>query len=181
MTCNVVKKWMYGYRELTDDEQQKFHEHINSCESCMRQWTAYQEEVDMIQHVMSPAVQMQDALTDRIMNEIIQHKRLSGVRHSTSFLHRWWLRGGMVTASLLLLMGFFYEFNNAGAVKHQEVGPTNYSRVIKLNSSQFYNPALRDSLPQFTSLLSVAECVKACGSHDRWGSCETCKTKTKRN
>lgn len=178
MECVKSKKLIYLFDELNDNEKLLLDQHMKTCENCRKLLIEVKSNRRFFQQVMSPPINTSEQLTDNIMNEVIKAKRETSVgRDPFPILNRLYVRFAFAAVSLLLLITFVTEFNQRLVVEHhKDIFTYRNSRTVRLNSSDFYNPSNRDSVNR-PSLLSLANCIKACDQPALSKVCDECRTK----
>lgn len=113
MKCTIAQQHIYLYSELSAQERQSLHVHLDTCERCAKVFQAMQATMALVSQSQQPLAVDHAALTARIIQAVAATSR-------RPLPTNWWLgqtllRYGMAACSVLLIVFFVAEHRIAAA------------------------------------------------------------------
>src|SRR5258708_18034624 len=181
MICSNVRKCIYLFDELEEEERARVNRHIASCPACQGVYQRVRNEKDILKRalVTPPDNEISPRLTANIMAAINheEDERPSLFILAVGYLLSKPIRYALATLSLFLGLFFFTEYNQP--VRSIAVKVQTKQRVagVALNSAMFYKEFNRMRQSGITTkALSIYQCLHAC-QHSSADECFACKTK----
>jgi anti-sigma factor RsiW len=148
MKCKSAEKLIYLAAELSESEKSELNIHLQTCVDCHALYiSATTMQTQIYSLASSEDVAIDTArLTNKVMSQLQRNEK-------TPVKLGWWeswLRLGLSGLSLLLVLGFYIEFNQAPEIKKDEV--TSGSVVTHSGGAKI----LRDN-EERASLIAIAE------------------------
>lgn len=184
MKCHEVKKHIYLYDELTDEERALVIRHIEGCSACRESFKFFQDQQLLVKEAASERPVLNDPMqmTSRIMSSIEKKKvkKYAGVDSIMSYFDWGLVRYGMAALSVMLIVFFLTEQNVQGA----EGGMSTDTNKAKRSTSgwTFSMTSLqeivnRGKVVRNESPESIYDCIKQWQSGDDKALCRECKNK----
>jgi hypothetical protein len=150
MNCNRAERLIYLENELNDRERAQLKEHIHLCPSCAELHASYIGMVSEVNQVEDVSPVDASRLTDNIMTGIFRPDE----KIERSTFPGLWTRLGLSAVSLVLILSFYMEFNQAVAIK-DSIGPSSRQVTHTAGTS-----ILKKKNERTVSILALAEARK---------------------
>ncbi len=183
MICSNVRKCIYLFDELEEEERARVNRHIASCPACQGVYQRVRNEKDILKRalVTPPDNEISTRLTANIMAAINheEDERPSLFILAVGYLLSQPMQYGLATLSLFLALFFFTEYNQPFPLRSMapQVQTKQRTAGAALNSATFYQEFTRMKQSGITTkTLSIYQCLHAC-QHLSADQCFACKTK----
>ena len=183
MNCKDVKRNIYLYDELSNEEKAAVDKHIAGCDECSILFEQVQQQLAIVGRAATWVESPDDS--SRLTHKIMSSVKTGVPRHRISFqrLNLTPARLVMTSLSLFLIVLFIseyregWDYNQRQKAKYQTSTTTSGEGVI-LNSGSFVRGSR--SKKKVSSFRSIYQCLRRCGFGVSSESCEGCETRLKK-
>jgi len=173
MSCSNVRKCIYLFDELEEEERARVNHHFATCPACQGVYQRVRNEKDILKRALvTPPGNMNSArLTANIMaaiNHEEEDERSSLFDLAVGYLLSKPMQYSLATLSLLLGLVFFAEYNQPMPLRSiaPQVQTKQRAAGVALNSKMFYQEFTRMRQSGITTkALSIYQCLQTCQFH----------------